>query len=141
MPPATPELAIAAVRDCAHATSPQGVDEAALIQRGWERATAESAEGETIPLDLIMLGKDQPGSPLIMSGKPGSEGGRGCVITGGLDPATGFDGLLAALSDNFQAAGNRDGNHQFRIGSDVAVAARGGDGGSFRIVVLEPGEG
>lgn len=140
MPEVTVEQAVAAVRDCAQATSPNGVDEVTLLDLGWQRVRASSDDGTSIKLDLIILGKED-GGPLIMSGKPGSERRRGCVITGGLDPAAGFDGLLAALSGNFQAAGNRDGNHQFRVGSDVAVAARGGDGGSFRIVVLESGEG
>ncbi len=137
LPESSPEQVVAAVRDCAEATGPGGLDEPTLLARGYERAST-SQDGKEIDIDFIILGK--PGGPLILSGPSGTRASAGCLIVGGNGGRVDFDHLLTALADDFEPAGSVSGDHYFRAGHNVVVAAaRTGDGTTFRVAVLESG--
>ncbi|OBX20516.1 hypothetical protein A9995_02060 [Erythrobacter sp. QSSC1-22B] len=140
LPTPTAGEVVAAVEDCAEAASPQSVDTAVLVARGWEKGRAE-ANGEELVLPLQVYGKGRT-SPVLMLSELNDKGPSACMLMGGLDRRAGFEGLASALSEAFTPAGESDGDRYFRIGPDFAILTPTGSRRkpSFRMAVIEIGE-
>jgi hypothetical protein len=130
LPPVANDELLAAVRSCAAATNPTGVDPRKLEADGWRKATM-SANGKPVATPLTMYGK---GHLLLMFDSAGAS--PLCIVTGRILSVAEFPKLQAAFAAAYGAPIKDDGKgEQMFIAPDHRVVDLASTGSNDRPAV------
>ncbi|MBU1358547.1 MAG: hypothetical protein KJ901_07310 [Gammaproteobacteria bacterium] len=115
---ASPERILAAVEDCASASTAEGLSEEGLRALGWQEVEVDMT-GNPFPGDPTVFGKDRD-HPLIRV-VFNAEGLSACLVEGWLDEDSDVALLNAELVEKFGSAEVLDGMTTFRFRSSMAM--------------------
>jgi hypothetical protein len=139
--PATPADIAGATSACLAAVQPTGTDEAALLARGWVKATM-TAEGRTVAAPLNIYGRKD--ANVIVMTAPGTGASGLCTATARVDSIDSFAAVSQEIGAalNLQPAKTQPGEIFWFAGRKVVQLAQTGDGEkpAVRVSVLHLAE-
>ena len=134
-----PPKVVAAVKDCAQATTSEGVEQELLASSGWQEVEVEMTDNP-LPEQPTVFGKDRT-HPLIRI-VFNEQGNSGCLVEGWLadKPATGS--LDSVLIEHFGEARPHEGMRAHYFENSVAMVLPEPmlSNFDFRIIVTKAGE-